>query len=265
LQAKAAEEDARKKRLAREAEQERLAAEAERKRLAAEAEAKRLAAEAENKRIAEAAEKKRLAEEAEQKRLAEELKAKLLAAEVSRKLRVAEAEKTRIAEKKARQKEQAAARLAKAALEEAKKEAAVAKAAQAAKTAEAKAARAAEIVKNIPPSPIVFAEAKVASLPASSQLDAGLRAYESRDYVKALKSWLPVADSGNANAQFYVGGLFRDGAGVPTDLPRAHLWWSLAAKGGHKAAARFLNELRTEMLPHELVEAAQLVKSHTGK
>ena len=82
----------------------------------------------------------------------------------------------------------------------------------------------------IPSSPIVFTEAKIASLPASSQLDAGLRAYESRDYVKALKSWLPVADSGNANAQFYVGGLFRDGAGVPTDLPRAHLWWSLAAK-----------------------------------
>ncbi len=98
-------------------------------------------------------------------------------------------------------------------------------------------------------------------MPVSSLLDAGLKAYERRDYVKALQQWLPVAETGNADAQFYVGGLFRDGAGVTADLPRAHLWWSLAARNGHKAAKRFLSDLRSEMLPHELVQAERLLTS----
>ena len=69
-----------------------------------------------------------------------------------------------------------------------------------------------------------------------------------------------AANDGNANAQFYVGGLYRDGAGVSASLPQAHFWWLLASENGHATATRFLGELRAEMLPHELVAADQLIK-----
>ena len=99
-----------------------------------------------------------------------------------------------------------------------------------------------------------------ATPPPSVRLDAGLKAYQSGDYDEALKHWQPAAEEGNANAQFYVGGLYRDGAGVTSSLPQAHFWWLLASENGHQTAKRFLGELRAEMLPHELVAADQLVK-----
>jgi hypothetical protein len=96
-------------------------------------------------------------------------------------------------------------------------------------------------------------------------LDAGLVAYQAGDYKKAFVHWQPAADQGNANAQFYVGGLYRDGAGVSASLPHAHFWWLAASENGHPTARRFLRELTAEMLPHELVAAEKLVKEWNNK
>jgi len=86
-------------------------------------------------------------------------------------------------------------------------------------------------------------------VPISSILDAGLITYRARDYRTALTNWLPLAQNGNDNAQFFVGGLYADGAGVPRDVVRAHVWWSLAATTGHDTAAQFLENLKLEMGP----------------
>jgi len=89
-------------------------------------------------------------------------------------------------------------------------------------------------------------------------LDAGLHAYQSGDYGKALEHWQPAANDGNANAQFYVGGLYRDGAGVQMNFSEAYYWWFLASENGHATAGRFVDELRSAMLPHELSAAKKL-------
>ena len=60
------------------------------------------------------------------------------------------------------------------------------------------------------------------------------------------------------NAQFFVGGLYRDGAGIPVAPVSAFRWWSLAAEQGHLQAERLLAELRFEMLPEELDAARKL-------
>ena len=101
----------------------------------------------------------------------------------------------------------------------------------------------------------------VAVVPVSSILDAGLIAYRARDYRTALTNWLPLAQQGNENAQFFVGGLYADGAGVPRDVVRAHVWWSLAATSGHDAATQFLGNLKLEMEPDQIIAASLLAKN----
>lgn len=94
--------------------------------------------------------------------------------------------------------------------------------------------------------------------PLGVALDAGLAAYQAHDYESAFEHWMPRAESGDTNAQFFVGGLYRDGAGVPVDPVRAYHWWTLAAAQGHLQADRLLVDLKSEMLPHEIAEARKL-------
>jgi TPR repeat protein len=97
--------------------------------------------------------------------------------------------------------------------------------------------------------------ARVEAVPMAAQLDAGLAAYLARDYRTAMAKWLPPAEANHAEAQFYVGGLYRDGSGVAVDLAEAYFWWSLAARQGHGRAKRYLEALESELLPAELAQA----------
>jgi hypothetical protein len=94
--------------------------------------------------------------------------------------------------------------------------------------------------------------------PLGVALDAGMSAYQAYDYEAAFRYWLPPAENGDSNAQFFVGGLYRDGAGVPEDPFRAFHWWTLAAGQGHRQADRLLAELESEMLPEEIAAAKKL-------
>ena len=89
----------------------------------------------------------------------------------------------------------------------------------------------------------------------------GLRAYQDKDYTTALRTWLPLAESGNRDAQFFVGGLYMDGAGVPEDRVRAHAWWRLAADQGHPRATEFLELIVAVMSPDQLTQARDLAET----
>ena len=89
----------------------------------------------------------------------------------------------------------------------------------------------------------------------------GLRAYQDKDYATALRTWLPLAESGNRDAQFFVGGLYMDGAGVPEDRVRAHAWWRLAADQGHPRATEFLELIVAVMSPDQLTQARDLAET----
>jgi len=85
--------------------------------------------------------------------------------------------------------------------------------------------------------PIVF----VLSLlfwPALVQADfqAGVDAYDQGDYATALKEMQPLAEQGDADAQFNLGVMYENGQGVPQDDGEAARWFRLAAEQGESAA-----------------------------
>ena len=49
----------------------------------------------------------------------------------------------------------------------------------------------------------------------------GVDAYKRQDYKTAYKLWLPLAEQGNASAQYNLGLMYEDGQGVPQDHKEA--------------------------------------------
>ena len=61
---------------------------------------------------------------------------------------------------------------------------------------------------------------------------AGLEAYERGDYATALREWRPLAEQGDASAQYNLGLLYTNGQGVPQDDVQARRWFEKAAVQG---------------------------------
>ncbi|BBF13005.1 hypothetical protein NTHiID20_04950 [Haemophilus influenzae] len=64
------------------------------------------------------------------------------------------------------------------------------------------------------------------------QFQQGLTAYEQSDYQTAFKLWLPLAEQGNADAQFNLGLMYYNGRGVKQDDFEAVKWFRKAAEQG---------------------------------
>ncbi len=78
---------------------------------------------------------------------------------------------------------------------------------------------------------------------AADPVQAGYHAFEQQQWRDAYEYWVPEADRGNAEAQFYLSRLFRDGLGVESSEVTALTLLMLAAEGGHAAAAYRLGNL----------------------
>ncbi|HKD09874.1 MAG TPA: tetratricopeptide repeat protein [Bryobacteraceae bacterium] len=61
----------------------------------------------------------------------------------------------------------------------------------------------------------------------------GMRAYDGGDHTKAAKRFLPLAQNGNADAQFSLGVMYHNGYGFAKDDKEAARWLRLAAEQGH--------------------------------
>ena len=72
----------------------------------------------------------------------------------------------------------------------------------------------------------------VAPLSAQS-VKAGIEAWQRADYSGAVATWRPLAQKGDADAQFNLGQAYRLGRGVPTNLAAAKTWFERAASQGH--------------------------------
>jgi len=78
----------------------------------------------------------------------------------------------------------------------------------------------------------------VAVGPAGAQnIDKGKEAAWRGDYAAALAELRPLAERGNADAQYSLAGLYRDGRGVPRDDAQAAAWYRRAAEAGSWWAA----------------------------
>ena len=151
-------------------------------------------------------------------------------------------------------------------------------------------------MSNHRPMPLQFPIALVLSLvclvvPAWADYQAGMDANNRGDYATALREWRPLAEQGDARAQFDLGLLYENGDGVPRDnakahrwyeksaaqggakaqfylgmqsafgeggpldLVQAHMWYSLAAGNGHAAATVYRDDLARQMTPAQITEA----------
>ena len=75
----------------------------------------------------------------------------------------------------------------------------------------------------------------------AADYDEGFAAFERGDYETAFREWLPLAEAGNATAQYNLGLLYDKGQGVPQDDQEALRWWRKAAEQGlAEAQAAFI-------------------------
>ncbi len=137
--------------------------------------------------------------------------------------------------------------------------------------------------------------------PAWADYQAAGDAYNRGDYDTALKEWRPLAEQGDADAQFNLGVMYDQGLGVPQDyqeavrwyrraaeqgntgaqnnlgfmygnaqgVPKdyvlAHMWLNLVAAKGLKDAGELCDLLEKRMTPAQFAEAQRLAREWTAK
>ncbi len=69
-------------------------------------------------------------------------------------------------------------------------------------------------------------------MPTWTILGGGYQSYLKGDYTAAYDEWLPLAELGDAEAQFNLGVLYDEGAGVERNLATAADWYRKAAEQG---------------------------------
>ena len=83
---------------------------------------------------------------------------------------------------------------------------------------------------------LVAATVLVAPAVAAGPLEDGVAAYREKAYTKAAELWRPLAESGDAAAQYLLGSLYVEGNGVEQNDATALLWFQRAADQGDAAA-----------------------------
>jgi TPR repeat protein len=96
------------------------------------------------------------------------------------------------------------------------------------------------------PRHLMMAGALVALMTGSVFADAfadGLSAHNSGDYAAAISAWTPLAEGGDAKAQFNLGVLNDQGQGVAVDREAAIRWYTMAAEQGDARAQFNLGQI----------------------
>jgi len=124
----------------------------------------------------------------------------------------------------------------------------------------------------------------------------GVAAYDSFDFATALREWTPLAEQGNALAQFRLGwmyvtgqGVLQDdktgvkwytfaaeqgnadaqyslgvmyvlGKGILQDDVYAHMWWNIAASNGYEDGSKMRDMYAKTMTPTQIEKAQDLAR-----
>ena len=67
---------------------------------------------------------------------------------------------------------------------------------------------------------------------ARAGLRDGIAAFNHKDFARALREFLPLAEQGNPRAQMYLGGMYLFGYSVPRNPETALKWYQRAARQG---------------------------------
>ena len=83
-------------------------------------------------------------------------------------------------------------------------------------------------------------------------------AYKKGDYKTAMKLLKPMAEQGDAKAQYSLGVMYDNGEGVPEDKVLAYMWWNLAAANGDDGASKNKGIITKNMTSSQIAEAQKL-------
>ena len=72
----------------------------------------------------------------------------------------------------------------------------------------------------------------MAGMPTWTILGGGYQSYLKGDYQAAYEEWLPLAELGDAEAQYNLGVMYDEGAGIEQNLASAAAWYRKAAEQG---------------------------------
>jgi len=95
---------------------------------------------------------------------------------------------------------------------------------------------------------------------AGGPLEDAEAAIKRRDYTTAARIIRPLAESGDATAQYNLGVFYDNGLGVPQDKVSAYMWFSLAAVQGREGAAAIRDLMARRMTSAEIAEAQKLTR-----
>jgi TPR repeat protein len=137
----------------------------------------------------------------------------------------------------------------------------------------------------------------VARVASAGQLEDGTAAYDRGDFATAVMLWRPLADRGDAHAQFLLGTMYENGKGTTQDYSEAmklyrlaadhqgypaplyalgsmyakgrgvapdnihaYAWYSIAASSGDYVGTMLRDGLAKKMTPAEIAQAQELAK-----
>ena len=95
----------------------------------------------------------------------------------------------------------------------------------------------------------------------SAEFETGALAYERGRYDQALAELMPLAETGDADAQFLLARMYTRGVGVVQDFVQAHKWYNLAAAGEQRLAAAARDALAERMPAGQVAEAQSLARA----
>ena len=87
-----------------------------------------------------------------------------------------------------------------------------------------------------PPLAVALLAGLLGTAAIAGPLEDGMEAYQEKDYLKAIQVWRPLAQSGDASAQYRLGVMFAEGKGVAPNDAEAALWFERAAEQGEPMA-----------------------------
>jgi hypothetical protein len=92
------------------------------------------------------------------------------------------------------------------------------------------------VIRGLLVAALLLSPCLVQALDRPHPMEAGMAAVQRGDFAEAYCLWRPLADRGDAEAQYHVGWLYANGNGLAVDIDRAIAFWRSAAGQGHADA-----------------------------
>lgn len=93
----------------------------------------------------------------------------------------------------------------------------------------------------------------------------GLNAYYIEDFATAVREWTPLAEQGDARAQYNLGVMYGLGNGVVKDSVYAHMWTNIASANGDENGGKVRDLVAEKMTPSQLEKAQDLARECVAK